>query len=67
MESGQKLWLKDRQQEVRPVLATSQYNGNCYIPPEIQCMHFKHFVSLFYGLFIDIRHVKITWTDTIWA
>ena len=30
-------------------------------------MYYKHIISLRYGLSIDIKHVKITWTDTIQA
>ena len=30
-------------------------------------MSYKHLDSLFYGLLIDIKYVKITWTDTILA
>ena len=30
-------------------------------------MYYIHFISLLCGLFIDIKHVKITWTDTIQA
>ena len=34
---------------------------------EVQYMYYISFDSLLYGLFIDIEHVKITLTETIWA
>ena len=33
--------------------------------PLVQHMHYIHFISLLYGLFIVIRYEKITWTETI--
>ena len=59
--------LKDRQQEVGPVLVAARYNGDYYIPNGVIYMYYLYFISLFYGHFIDIKHVKITWTDAIWA
>ena len=50
--------FKDRQQEAWPVLVPSGCNGDYYIPLEIQHMYCIPFISLVYGLFIDIKHVK---------
>ena len=52
--------LKDRQQEARPVLVASQCNGDYYIPLKIQYMYYIPFISLLYGLFIDIKYVPDT-------
>ena len=35
------------------------------IPLMVYYMYHIHFIILLYGLFIDIKHVKIAWTDTI--
>ena len=34
-------------------------------PLRVQNMYHIHFVSLVYGILNDIKHVKITWTDTV--
>ena len=52
--------VNDRQQEVRCVLVASQYNGDCYIPLVVQYMYYTHFMSPFYGLFVNMKHVEIT-------
>ena len=59
--------LKDRQQEVWPILVGPQFNGYYYLPHWVQYMYYIHFISLLCGLFIDIKHVKFTWTATIQA
>ena len=60
-------FLKDRQQEVCPFLVGPQFNGYYYLPLCVQYMYYIHLISLLCGLFIDIKHVKIPWTDTIQA
>ena len=57
--------IKDRQQEVWPILVGPQFNGYYYLPLWIQYKYYIHFISLLCGLFIYIKHVQITWTDTI--
>ena len=49
--------FKDRQQEVWPVLAASQYNGNHYVLLEVQYMYYIYIISLLYDLFINIMHI----------
>ena len=53
-------FFKDRQQEARPVLVASQCNGDYYISLKIQYMYYIPFISLLYGLFIDIKYVTVT-------
>ena len=57
--------FKDRQQEVGPILVAAQYNGDYHISNGVIYMYYICFISLFYGRFIDIKHVIITWTDAI--
>ena len=59
------LLLKDRQQEVRPVLVASQYIGHFHVPLGFEYMYHIHFISLVYGLLIDVKYIKIIWIDTI--
>ena len=59
--------LNYRQQEVWPVLVASQYNGDYNAPIKHQYMYDIYVNRLLYGLSIDIKHIKITWTDTIQA
>ena len=59
--------LKGRQQEVWPVLVASQYNGDYNVPIRHQYTYHIYVNSLLYGLSIDIKHIQITWTDTIQA
>ena len=61
------MFLKDRQQEEGPVLVAARYNEDYYIPNGVIYMYYICFISLFYGRYIYIKHVKITWTDAIWA
>ena len=57
----------NRQQEEWRVLVASRYNGDYHIPIEVQHMHYIHSIGLLCDLFIDIKHVQITWIDTIWV
>ena len=57
--------IKDRQQEVWPVSVVSQYKGDCSVPIMHQYTYYIYVNSLLYCLSIDIKHIKITWTDTI--
>ena len=59
--------FKDRQQEAQPVLLALRYYGDFYIPLGVQNMYYIQFISLLYGLSINIKHVQIKRTDTIWA
>ena len=59
--------IEDRQQEVWPVLMGPRFNGYYYLPLCVKYMYYIHVISLLCGLFIDRKHVKITWTDTIQA
>ena len=34
------VWVKDRQQEVRAVLEASRYISDCYMPLNIQYIHY---------------------------
>ena len=44
-----------------------RFIGFYYLSLCVQYMYYIHFIGLLCGLFIDIKHVKITWTDTIQA
>ena len=59
--------LKDRQQEVQPVLVRWRYIGDYFVLLEIQCRYHIPLSKLVSGLFIDINHLKITWPETIWV
>ena len=59
--------LKDRQQEVRPLLVASRYTGDYCMPLEVQYMCYIPLISLLYGLFNYIKYVKVAWTDIIRA
>ena len=59
--------VKGRQQEVWPVLVAAQYIGDYYFPLDVQYMFYVPLVSFLYDLFIDIKYVTFTWTETIWA
>ena len=52
--------VKDRQQEVRAVLVASRYIGDYHMPLKVLFMYHIPLYTLIYGLFIDIKHVKIT-------
>ena len=50
--------VKDRQQEVGPVLVSARYNGDFYIPNGVIYMYYIYFISLFYGRFVDMKACK---------
>ena len=53
--------LKDRQQEVRAVLVASHYIGtSIYMSLHRQYMYYIPLTTSLSGLFIDIKHLKIT-------
>ena len=56
--------VKDRQQEVRAVLVASHYIGDQYMALDFQYMFDILLITLLSGLFIDIKHIKITQTET---
>ena len=54
-------WLiKDRQQEVRVVLVASRYFGDQYMALDIKNMIYILLIALLSGLYIDIKHIKLT-------
>ena len=56
--------VKDRQQEVTAVLVALRYIGDHCMPLDIQYMYHISLMTLFQGLSIDIKHVKIARTKT---
>ena len=58
------LIFKDRQQEVKAVLVASRYIGDYYMPLEVQYMRYIPLFTLLQGLFIDIKYLEFTCTDT---
>ena len=56
--------IKDRQQEARAVLMESHYIGDFHMPLEPKYMYYIPLTILLSGLFIDIKHVKITGSET---
>ena len=50
--------VKDRQQELTPVLVASRYIGHYHVPLIFQYMYHIHSISLLYGLLIDVKYVK---------
>ena len=45
----------------------TRYIGDYHVALEVKYMYYIPFNSLIYSLLIDIEHVKITWSETIWA
>ena len=56
--------VKGRQQEARAVLVGSHYIGYYHMPLEPRYMYYIPLTTLLSGLFIDIKHVKITGCET---
>ena len=40
------------------------YSGDSCVAVEVYYMYYISLITLLYGLFIDIKHVKITWSET---
>ena len=57
-------YLKDRQQEARAVLVGSRYIGDHYVPLKLPNVYDIPLTTLLSGLFIDIKHVKFTGSET---
>ena len=55
---------KDRQQEARAVLVALHCIGDACVSVEVYYMYYISLITLLYGLFIDIKHVQITWSET---
>ena len=59
--------LRIEKQEVQPVVVGWCYISDYFVPLEIQCRYHIPLSKLVSSLFIDINHVKITLSETIWV
>ena len=61
-----KFYIKDRKTGGTVVVGW-HYIGDYFVPLEIQCRYHIPLSKLVSSLFIDINHVKITLSETIWV